>query len=121
MNPSKLIAKRIKESILEYGTYKMVSQKTGISQSTLVRIASGRTEPKFNDVISICKLTNKNIEELAYGSGFRRYEDTKNGCPDHIDKAIDNIMWNLNKIDENDILTLSKIVSALNKNITHLD
>ncbi|MFP1883472.1 helix-turn-helix domain-containing protein [Lonsdalea quercina] len=115
MKPSKLVAMRIKDIILEYGTYKMVSQRTGISQSTLVRIAAGRTEPRFCDVISLCKLTNSNIESLAYGSGFRRYEDTKFGGSDEIDKAIDNIMWNLNKLDESDVLLFSKIITALNK------
>ncbi|EDK4789787.1 XRE family transcriptional regulator, partial [Salmonella enterica] len=44
-------AERIKNVILENSTYEELAEKTGISVSTLVRIASGKTEPKFSDII----------------------------------------------------------------------
>ncbi|EHG1911016.1 helix-turn-helix transcriptional regulator, partial [Salmonella enterica subsp. enterica serovar Enteritidis] len=46
-------AERIKNVILENSTYEELAEKTGISVSTLVRIASGKTEPKFSDIIKI--------------------------------------------------------------------
>ncbi|EEV0932929.1 helix-turn-helix transcriptional regulator, partial [Escherichia coli] len=50
-------AKRIKNAILNASTYEEVSNKTGISVSTLVRISSGKTEPKFSDIIRIARVT----------------------------------------------------------------
>jgi hypothetical protein len=35
--------------------------------STLVRIASGKTEPKFSDIIQIAKITGADLNTLAYG------------------------------------------------------
>ncbi|HHY0813580.1 TPA: helix-turn-helix domain-containing protein, partial [Klebsiella pneumoniae] len=54
-------AERIKKVILEHSTYEELAEKTGISVSTLVRIASGKTEPKFSDIIQIAKITGADL------------------------------------------------------------
>lgn len=62
-----LRAERIKQSILGFSTYEDVAEKTGISISTLVRISSGKTEPKFSDVLLISKVTGADLDMLANG------------------------------------------------------
>ncbi|CAH8182068.1 helix-turn-helix domain-containing protein [Vibrio aestuarianus] len=61
------IAERLKETILKNGGYSKVSEETGISQSTLVRSAAGKTEPKFKDIVAIAKVTQTSLNYLAYG------------------------------------------------------
>ncbi len=60
-------AKRIKKVILEHSTYEELAEKTGISVRTLVRIASGKTEPKFSDIIKIAMVTGVDLNELCLG------------------------------------------------------
>ncbi|EBQ5221900.1 helix-turn-helix transcriptional regulator, partial [Salmonella enterica] len=110
---------RIKKSILGYSTYEDVAEKTGISISTLVRISSGKTEPKFSDVILISKITGAGLDILAYGhvDDIRR-EATKpeqiiNDSDDEIVKAHNFIIWNISNLDKEDILSLSRQVYAL--------
>ncbi|HGB6050004.1 TPA: helix-turn-helix domain-containing protein [Salmonella enterica subsp. enterica serovar Java] len=112
-------AERIKKSILGYSTYENVAEKTGISISTLVRISSGKTEPKFSDVILISKITGADLDILAYGhvDDIRR-EATKpeqiiNDSDDEIVKAHNFIIWNISNLDKEDILSLSRQVYAL--------
>lgn len=61
------IADRIKQSIIDNGGYQKISDITGISKSTLVRTASGQTEPKLVDVMAIAKATNSTLNYIAYG------------------------------------------------------
>lgn len=61
------IAARLKDAILQFGTYEKVADKTGIGSRTLLRIATGRTSPKFEDVIKICAITNTSLQEIAFG------------------------------------------------------
>ncbi|HGS5694453.1 TPA: helix-turn-helix domain-containing protein [Vibrio cholerae] len=61
------IATRLKSVILQFGTYEKVSELTGISVSTLVRISSGKTSPKFDDVVKVCAVTNTSLQEIAFG------------------------------------------------------
>lgn len=112
-------AERIKKSILGYSTYEDVAEKTGISISTLVRISSGKTEPKFSDVILISKITGADLDILAYGhvDDIRR-EATKpeqiiNDSDEEIVKAHNFIIWNISNLDKEDILSLSRQVYAL--------
>lgn len=63
----KNIAIRLKNTILQYGTYEKVAELTGISVSTLTRISSGKTSPKFDDVMKICAITNTSLQEIAFG------------------------------------------------------
>lgn len=60
-------AERIKNVILENSTYEELAEKTGISVSTLVRIATAKTEPKFSDIIKIAMVTGVDLNELAHG------------------------------------------------------
>lgn len=68
-------AERIKNVILENSTYEELAEKTGISVSTLVRIASGKTEPKFSDIIKIAMVTGVDLNELAHGDIVNIKED----------------------------------------------
>ncbi|ENQ8650673.1 helix-turn-helix domain-containing protein [Vibrio fluvialis] len=61
------IAKRINEAITQNGGYNKISEKTGISVSTLVRAAKGKTEPKLTDVMRICSATGVSLNRIAYG------------------------------------------------------
>lgn len=109
-------AERIKNVILENSTYEELAEKTGISVSTLVRIASGKTEPKFSDIIKIAMVTGVDLNELAHGDIFNIKEDAmlKNDKQnDEVVKAHNFIVWNISSLDKKDILSISRIVYAL--------
>ncbi|WP_019281346.1 helix-turn-helix domain-containing protein [Vibrio anguillarum] len=61
------IAKRINEAITKNGGYQKISEMTGISVSTLVRAAKGKTEPKLRDVMLISSATGVPLSQIAYG------------------------------------------------------
>lgn len=63
------LSERIKYAIKDNGGYDFVSEVTDISVSTLKRIAAGKTEPKFKDVVSIAEATRTPIMYLTYGNG----------------------------------------------------
>ncbi|EPV5555349.1 helix-turn-helix domain-containing protein [Escherichia coli] len=109
-------AERIKNVILENSTYEELAEKTGISVSTLVRIASGKTEPKFSDIIKIAMVTGVDLNELAHGDIVNIKEDAmlKNDKQnDEAVKAHNFIVWNISSLDKKDILSISRIVYAL--------
>ncbi|ECN6303272.1 helix-turn-helix transcriptional regulator [Salmonella enterica subsp. enterica serovar Typhimurium] len=109
-------AERIKNVILESSTYEELAEKTGISVSTLVRIASGKTEPKFSDIIKIAMVTGVDLNELAHGDIVNIKEDAmlKNDKQnDEVVKAHNFIVWNISSLDKKDILSISRIVYAL--------
>ncbi|CUU96812.1 MULTISPECIES: helix-turn-helix transcriptional regulator [Enterobacteriaceae] len=109
-------AERIKNVILENSTYEELAEKTGISVSTLVRIASGKTEPKFSDIIKIAMVTGVDLNELAHGDIVNIKEDAmlKNDEQnDEVVKAHNFIVWNISSLDKKDILSISRIVYAL--------
>lgn len=109
-------AERIKNVILENSTYEELAEKTGISESTLVRIASGKTEPKFSDIIKIAMVTGVDLNELAHGDIVNIKEDAmlKNDEQnDEVVKAHNFIVWNISSLDKKDILSISRIVYAL--------
>ena len=109
-------AERIKKVILEHSTYEELAEKTGISVSTLVRIASGKTEPKFSDIIKIAMVTGVDLNELAHGDIVNIKEDAmlKNDEQnDEVVKAHNFIVWNISSLDKKDILSISRIVYAL--------
>ncbi len=109
-------AERIKNVILENSTYEELAEKTGISVSTLVRIASGKTEPKFSDIIKIAMVTGIDLNELAHGDIVNIKEDAmlKNDEQnDEVVKAHNFIVWNISSLDKKDILSISRIVYAL--------
>ncbi|EFG2147468.1 helix-turn-helix transcriptional regulator [Escherichia coli] len=109
-------AERIKNVILENSTYEELAEKTGISVSTLVRIASGKTEPKFSDIIKIAMVTGVDLNELAHGDIVNIKENAmlKNDKQnDEVVKAHNFIVWNISSLDKKDILSISRIVYAL--------
>ncbi|UFN72784.1 helix-turn-helix domain-containing protein (plasmid) [Vibrio alginolyticus] len=61
------IATRLKDAILQFGTYEKVAELTDISVSSLKRFSSGKTSPKIEDVIKICAITNTSLQEIAFG------------------------------------------------------
>ncbi len=63
------LPERIKHAIKDNGGYDLVSEYTDISVSTLKRIAAGKTEPKFKDIVSIAEATRTPLMFLAYGNG----------------------------------------------------
>jgi transcriptional regulator with XRE-family HTH domain len=109
-------AERIKNVILENSTYEELAEKTGISVSTLVRIASGKAEPKFSDIIKIAMVTGVDLNELAHGDIVNIKEDAmlKNDEQnDEVVKAHNFIVWNISSLDKKDILSISRMVYAL--------
>ena len=109
-------AERIKKAILNTSTYEDISDKTGISVSTLVRISSGKTEPKFSDIIQIAKVTGVDINEIAYGTVIDIKKDAvveKNSEDSDVVDAHNFIIWNLSSLDKKDILSMSRLVYAL--------
>ncbi|ECI7833161.1 XRE family transcriptional regulator [Salmonella enterica subsp. enterica] len=115
-------AKRIKNAILNASTYEEVSNKTGISVSTLVRISSGKTEPKFSDIIRIARVTGVDLNELAHGDIINIKEDAMLKNDEGNDEVVDAhnfIVWNISSLDKKDILSISRMVyafSTLKKN-----
>ncbi|OEE72383.1 helix-turn-helix domain-containing protein [Vibrio ordalii] len=115
-------AERIKEAILTNGTYEEIADKTGIGSRTLLRIATGKTEPKFSDVITIAKTTNTPLEWIAYGQmkdievdAVKSFEQTLNGSDKKTDEAYRTIIWNLSKLYKEDIQSLDIQIQALSK------
>lgn len=62
-------AERVRHAIIDNGGYEYVSEITGISISTLKRIAAGKTQPKFKDVVDISEATRTPLMVLTYGNG----------------------------------------------------
>ncbi|HFE0786610.1 TPA: helix-turn-helix domain-containing protein [Escherichia coli] len=106
-------AERIKNVILENSTYEELAEKTGISVSTLVRIASGKTEPKFSDIIKIAMVTGVDLNELAHGDIKEDAMLKNDEQNDEVVKAHNFIVWNISSLDKKDILSISRIVYAL--------
>jgi transcriptional regulator with XRE-family HTH domain len=116
-------AERIKKAILEYSTYEELAEKSGISVSTLVRIAAGKTEPKFGDVLKIAEVTGVNLYKIAYDSPEQTKRDatetddllqSADGYRDReVTEAFYHVVWNLRHLDKQDILSISRQVSAL--------
>ncbi|MGO5000237.1 helix-turn-helix domain-containing protein [Oceanisphaera sp. W20_SRM_FM3] len=67
-------AERIKNTIMGYGTYDDMADKTGIGSRTLMRMATAKTEPKFADVIKIAEITGTELSWLAFGE-VKEYAD----------------------------------------------
>lgn len=61
-------AERIRLSIISSFTYDDIENETGISVSSLKRIASGERDPKLTEIRKIAKATGKNPVWLAFGN-----------------------------------------------------
>lgn len=60
------VSERLKSIIKEHGGYDKVSEKIGINRQTLIRIATGKTDPKLSQVIKIAELSKFTLDELIY-------------------------------------------------------
>ncbi|HDZ8915904.1 TPA: helix-turn-helix transcriptional regulator [Aeromonas hydrophila] len=114
----KLRAERIKQAILESGTYEEVAFKTGISVSTLVRITSGKTEPKLKDIADIAKLSGASLDWLVFGDPDSIKSDAEKammaeGFDEDAIRAHHFIIWNLRLLEKEDIKAIARQVSAL--------
>ncbi len=110
-------AERIKEAILSAGTYEQVALKTGISVSTLVRITSGKTEPKFKDIADVAKLSGASLDFLAFGDADSIKNNITSGFSDKHDQetvsALKLVINNLQHLKKEDIQAISRQVQAL--------
>lgn len=114
------IAERLKSAILNKGTYEEMSEMTGISVSTLVRISSGKTEPKLSDIIKISNVTERSMDWICYGEAMdqkQHADDTFVAAADGTDyetnEAHRYVIWNLRTLDKQDIQSIAKQVKAL--------
>ncbi|MDO6499250.1 helix-turn-helix domain-containing protein [Photobacterium sanguinicancri] len=113
-------ASRFKKAILSTGTYEEISESTGISVSTLVRIASGKTEPKLSDAIKIAHACGVNIEYLALGTSQEQKQRSEldfvaaaDGQDAKTTKAHSYVIWNLRTLNREDIQAIARQVAAL--------
>lgn len=111
-------AERIKQAILQSGTYEEVAAKTGISVSTLVRITSGKTEPKVKDIADIAKLSGVSADWILFGDvADIKTESEKamvaEGFDEEAVRAHHFIVWNLRLLDKEDVKAIARQVSAL--------
>jgi DNA-binding XRE family transcriptional regulator len=61
------VAEKLKAIIKERGGYDKVSEITGINRQTLIRICTGKTDPKFSNVVDIISLSSITLDELVHG------------------------------------------------------
>ena len=115
-------AERFKTAVLDSGTYEEIAEKTGISISTLVRICSGKTDPKLSDAITIAKVTGQNLNDIIYGDtkeqqidAIRSYVRALDGTDEETDESYRSIIWNLSKIYKVDLQSLAIQIQALSK------
>lgn len=113
-------AERIKKCVLSKGTYEEISEKTGIGVRTLVRIATGKSEPKFSDIIEISNVTEVSIEWLAYGDSQTQKEKSDetfvaaaDGTDEQTNRAHSYVIWNLRTLNKEDIQAIARQVAAL--------
>lgn len=81
--PNIEISERIKAVIRKQGGYDAVSKITNINRQALIRIATGKSEPKFNQMISISETCDISLEELAHGSNSK-YRNTSGGVDERV-------------------------------------
>ena len=103
-------AERFKAAILATGTYEEVAEKSGVSVSTLVRISSGKTDPKLSDAVKIAKITRQNLNDLVYGEtkeqqveAVKSFVTALNGTDEATDEAYRSIIWKLTSLYKEDI------------------
>lgn len=110
-------AERFKQAILSAGTYEQMAFKTNISVSTLVRIASGKTEPKLIDAVNISGGSGQSLDWLTFGDpdtikeeAIKEFPSTH--CQDSV-AAHRLIVHNLHALDKDDICAIARQVHAL--------
>lgn len=114
MSISSGFEKRVKLSILQNFTYHEVENKTGISCSTLKRLASGDREPKLFEIRLIAKVTGVNPIWLAFGNG--EDENTIEAFPSDItnEKNIQfRIIASINDMSLNDLIFTERLIKLI--------
>lgn len=113
-------ADRIKSILLENHTYEEMERRTGISKSTLVRIATNKTDPKATDLEKIAQATGKSMDWICFGdileikrNAQKEFAEALDGGDSETTDAHNFIIWNLRTLTKRDIQTVSKIVDAL--------
>lgn len=111
-------AERIKKTLLSNGTYDEMAERTGIGAKTLLRMATGKTEPKFADIIEIAKVTGTSLDWIAHGDLYQSKNQASNDTQVlHFDEeATANhyyIIWNLKKLHKNQVNAIAEQVKAL--------
>ncbi|MFL7017226.1 helix-turn-helix domain-containing protein [Vibrio cyclitrophicus] len=111
-------AERIKKILLKNGTYEEMAERTKIGSRTLLRIATGKTEPKFSDIIEIAKVTGTSVDWIAFGDEW--HAKTVASDPTKImhfdEEASDShyyTIWNLRKLTRSQINAIAEQVRAL--------
>lgn len=115
-------AERFKAAILATGTYEEVAEKSGVSVSTLVRISSGKTDPKLSDAVKIAKITRQNLNDLVYGEtkeqqveAVKSFVTALNGTDEATDEAYRSIIWKLTSLYKEDIQAINVQIQALSE------
>ena len=115
-------AERFKAAILATGTYEEVAEKSGVSVSTLVRISSGKTDPKLSDAVKIAKITRQNLNDLVYGEtkeqqveAVKSFVTALNGTDEVTDEAYRSIIWKLTSLYKEDIQAINLQIQALSE------
>lgn len=115
-------AERFKAAILATGTYEEVAEKSGVSVSTLVRISSGKTDPKLSDAVKIAKITRQNLNDLVYGEtkeqqveAVKSFVTALNGTDEATDEAYRSIIWKLTSLYKEDIQAINFQIQALSE------
>lgn len=110
-------ADRYKAAILKRG-YENMASITGISKATLVRIASGKTEPKISQVAVIAAASDTCIEMLYFGYISDQVRSLINSDINSVDgisirNETLNIILGLEQLPAEDVRFIEKNVFAL--------
>ncbi|EOS96951.1 hypothetical protein LU631_14820 [Erwinia tracheiphila] len=110
-------AERIKKAILGKFTYERMEELSGINIGTLKRIANAQRDAKISELEKIAEITQTDIFELIFGSSnsdiydsSKRFFETRSK---DAAQAAHFIIYNLRTLDDEDILCLGRVSSAL--------
>lgn len=128
------VAERLKIIIRENGGYDKVSDLTNLNRQTLIRICTGKTDPKLSQVVAIINLSNSTINEIIYGKEhaatneslvqFERDEMERRSVSESVSEQIMNFKKHLlEKLYsvERDVRKLQKIVDSQSEVIEQLN
>ncbi|HDL7993285.1 TPA: hypothetical protein P0N98_004112 [Yersinia enterocolitica] len=107
-------AERIKKAILSKFTYERMEELSGINIGTLKRIANAQRDAKISELEKIAEITQTDIFELIFGSSSSDiYDSSKRFFETRSKDAAQFIIYNLRTLDDEDILCLGRVSSAL--------
>ncbi len=122
------IADRIKKAIIDNGGYQNISDVTGISKSTLARMAANQTEPKLKDVMAISKATGVSLNYIAYGMLTEDEEESALNekkmfnlilnLVNHVSREVEELRAKVGVNDPKGNLNARRTIDGLSKDIT---